>query len=155
MSWRDFSCSQSVLPRVSDWIICMTLGKTLSETGFFRGQFKWCPTKRIRVEKCVPERVLLRLMHLIRSETLGETLWHRKSRWVSLWVLVRISPRLSVRLFAPKSLGSDYMHDSRRDSLRDSFFYAGNTRLFRKWLFLWYIYTTHAYFCAVAWNNNF
>ena len=27
--------SSSVLPRVSDWIICMTLGKILSETRFF------------------------------------------------------------------------------------------------------------------------
>ena len=33
----------------------------------------------------------------------------------------RLSVRLLPRLFAPKSLGSDPMHDSRRDSLRDSF----------------------------------
>ena len=37
--------------------------------------------------------------------------------------------RVLVILFAPKSLakslGSDYMYDSRRDSLRDSFFYEG------------------------------
>ena len=43
----------------------------------------------------------------IRSETLGETFWREKSRQG-----------------VTESLGSDYMHDSRRDSLRESFFYA-------------------------------
>ena len=33
-SWQDFSRSRRVSPRVSDWIICMSLGKTLSETRF-------------------------------------------------------------------------------------------------------------------------
>ena len=49
-SWRDFSRSSSVSPKVSDWIVCMTLGKTLSETRFFtwderyfwlQGEFHW------------------------------------------------------------------------------------------------------------------
>ena len=61
--------------------------------------------------------------------------WRDFLAWtVSPRVLPRILPRLSVRLlarllarlFPPKSfterLGSDYMHGSRRDSLRDSFF---------------------------------
>ena len=30
-----------------------------------------------------------------------------------------------VRQASPESLGSDYMHGSLQDSLRDSFFYAG------------------------------
>ena len=41
----------------------------------------------------------------------------------------RLSARRLARLFRAKSLaeslGSDYMHDSQRDSLQDSFFYAG------------------------------
>ena len=50
----------------------------------------------------------------------------RVSPRLSLRLSVRLLAPLLVRLFASKSLvdvfGLDYMHDSRRDSLRDSFF---------------------------------
>ena len=44
-------------------------------------------------------------MHIIQSETFGETF---RARQVS-----------------PESLGLDYMHDSSQDSLQGSFFYVG------------------------------
>ena len=84
-------------------------------------------------------------MHIIRSETLGETLarkalptdWPRVLPRVLLRVLPRLSVRLLARLFALKSLakslgeslGSDCMHDSRWDSLRDSFVLRGLFRI--------------------------
>ena len=75
---------------------------------------KWF-RKKVRMSVClykkrVSERVLRRAMHIIRSETPGiETLGEReKSRQAS-----------------PQSLGSDYIHGSPQDSLRDTFFHAG------------------------------
>ena len=53
-------------------------------------------------------------MHIIRSETLGETFWCEKSR----------------QQFRQKSY-REYRQDSQRDSLRDSFFYAGSFRYLR------------------------
>ena len=52
-------------------------------------------------------------MHIIRSETLGETFGET------------LGDTFRTRQASPQSLGSDYMQSSPQDSLRDSFFYAG------------------------------
>ena len=77
------------------------------------------PLMPSRIKK---KRVSLRVMHMIRSETLSKTLWREKSCQES-----RISPRVSnLAKSLAESLGSDHMHDSRRHSIspQDSFFYA-------------------------------
>ena len=87
-----------------------------------------CPSRvknESRRESCTgfDPRLLVRLFGAKSlAKSLAETL--------SLRLLMRFLARLSVRLFAPnslakslaESLGSDPMHDSRRDS----FFYAGS-----------------------------
>ena len=92
-------------------------------------------------------KITFRPTHMPRKKTnLGESLarshaynsiqdcrWDFLARKVSPKVSPRVSARLSARLLArlfsakslAESLGSDYMHDSRWDSLRNAFFYAG------------------------------
>ena len=68
------------------------------------------------------------------SPTVSSKVSPSVSARISARLLARLSARLLARLFAPRSpakrlaesLGSDYIHDSRRYSFRDSFFYAGN-----------------------------
>ena len=73
-------------------------------------------------KKRVSERVLQRVVYIIRSES-GEKLDEReKSRQESCRESHQESSRDSLRESSPQSLGSDYMHGSPQDSLRDSFF---------------------------------
>ena len=68
--------------------------------------------------------VLQKAMHIIRTESLGKHLASVKSLAKSL------TESLGESLgWSPQSLGSDYMHGSLQDSLRDSFFYAGGQYL--------------------------
>ena len=61
-------------------------------------------------------------MHIIRSDTLGRRLASSKSLSKSLAEI--LGETFRARQASPQSIGSDYMHDSPQDSLRDSFFYA-------------------------------
>ena len=78
-------------------------------------------------------------MHIIQSETLGRHLASAKSRAKSLAESLTKSlaetfsetlgetfgETFRARQASPQSLGSDYMHGSLQDCIRDSFFYAG------------------------------
>ena len=87
-----------------------------------------------RKKKQASERVSQRVMHIIRSKTLGATLDTKSLAKIlaeSLAETLGENWRDRWREFTPKSLakslveslGSDYMHDSLRDSLRDLFFF--------------------------------
>ena len=101
-----------------------------------------------RVKKQVSERILRRVMHIIRSETLGKRLASAKSLTKDLAASLTkslaetlseilgetfdetLGETFCARQASPQNLGSDYMNGSPQDSLRDSFFYAGfKTRL--------------------------
>ena len=80
-----------------------------------------------------------RAVHIIRSETLGRRLASVKGLAESLTKSLAetlsetlgenfgetLGETFDARQAAPQSLGSDYMHGSPQDSLRDSFFYGG------------------------------
>ena len=71
-------------------------------------------------------------MHMIWSETLGRRLVTPKSlansRAESLTksLAETLGETFRARQASPQSLGSDYMHGSSQDALRDPFFYAGS-----------------------------
>ena len=105
----------------------MTLHSTDAEVNFrgkntFAGGFLTLSISRVK--KRVSEKVSLRVMHRIRSESFGKTLGETLA----------------------KGLGSDPMHDSRLDSLRDSFFYAGyhrrESKLAQGFFYFRYYYNT-------------
>ena len=81
-----------------------------------------------RVKKRVSERVLRRAMHIIRSETLRRRLASGKSlaKCLAKSLGESLGKTFRARQASPQSLGSDYMHSSPQDSLRDSFFHAGH-----------------------------
>ena len=86
--------------------------------------------------KRVSERVLRKAMHIIRSETLGRLLASAKSLAKSLAESLTetffgtLGETFRARQASPQSLGSDYMHGSPQDSLRDSFFLRGKQLMY-------------------------
>ena len=83
------------------------------------------------MKKRASEKVLQRVVHIIRSESLGRRLASAKSLAKSLAETLgetfgeTLGETFRARQTSPHSLGSDYMHGSPQDFLLDSFFYAG------------------------------
>ena len=77
-----------------------------------------------RVKKRVSERVLRRAMHIIRFQTLRRCLASAKSLTQNLAETLgeTFGETSRAHQASPQSLGSDYMHGSPQDSLRNPFF---------------------------------